>query len=262
MQIKGSCKNAKFPDVKDTDSFIFIYNEVPQYFTFEAAKLVNAVFTGTEFKGDLNCNESELYYTREVTKNFCSVKFLGGVYFNKAFVQKKIDFSESVFNQFADFSKINSIVDGLADLNYSGCTFSGRVLFDHSNLQKLNFNMTEFKDVVSFQYANIKNLTISRSYFDNHSDFLNAYIPNAGRETFRIIKHEFETLHSKVEVLHYHSKEMAAYKAELSFWKKPGDFILLWFNKYSNNYGLKWARGNMVHISHSSNFLHFISLES
>jgi hypothetical protein len=147
--------------------------------------------------------------------------------------------------------------------DFSGVTFCKRALFDYAKFKSIVFNNCEFRDLVSFQYFQAGNLTISRAIFTNGADFLNSKINIADRETFRIIKHEFQKINNQVEVLHYRAKEMLAYEHELKFKNNAWEYLLLQLNKRSNKHGLSWSRGLLFTLTLSILFyvLYLFTLE-
>lgn len=206
------------------------------------AKLMNACFNNCTFKTKAKFDKTHLMYSSApLTGNFFDVVFEDDAYFNGAQFQFGCFFNGARFNGLAMFIGVNSSVSTIGD--FSGGTFQKRSFFDNATFSKLVFNDCEFVDVGSFKYLNVVELKVSKAIFLKGADFLNSNIHKGDRETFRIIKNEFQRINNSVEALHYRAKEMVAYEAELSFKSRPSEWFLLWLNRISNGYGLSWTRG-------------------
>lgn len=84
----------------------------------------------------------------------------------------------------------------------------------------------------------------------NGLSFLNGYllagnlnVERINRETSRLIKHEAYRANNQILGIEYKVREMNEYMKEVRHWKTASTYLLLLFNRWSNNFGKSWTRG-------------------
>ncbi|MGL4392577.1 MAG: pentapeptide repeat-containing protein [Fusobacteriaceae bacterium] len=178
------------------------------------------IFEGTQFRGKVN------FYNTTFKKN---VNFYYTRFFEDA------HFSETTFNNTADFSV---------------ACFEKRAMFENFEAEKgdLIFYYPFFKSGFYFspekevKYLELDSLRKNENDFFKTTEEKYDKIKNASRQTWRLLKHIAIENHNKILANKLLRKEMSAYWKELK-WYDIGDRIILFFNKWSNNYGLSWVRG-------------------
>lgn len=133
--------------------------------------------------------------------------------------------------------------------------------FDHffsvsnSTFNKLFLSSTSFKYTVDFSEAQIdQNLTLHSSLFNQSPNFLatkfsKKALKNIDRETFRIIKHSFQSIGNNIEANKYYAYEMEAYRRYLKNSKdnEQGtrrERVLLGFNALISKHGQDYVRAS------------------
>lgn len=85
-------------------------------------------------------------------------------------------------------------------------------------------------------------IDLSTTTFRSGANFYNTQFNNENnRETFRIIKHSFDSIGNTIEANKYFALEMKAYEKELK--DNGGHYlerVLLWVNRITSNYGQNW----------------------
>lgn len=234
--------NVEFSGSVEGGKFIFEHCEVENKSNISKSVFHNAVFNNTHFKSNVNFDNTKFRYSVSPDEgNFINCIFESDSYWNNVDFEKGCFFKGSIFKGSALFVGVNNGSFCVGD--FSGVTFYKRVVFDNSAFSKIAFNNCEFADMVSFKGVRSGFLEISKAVFLKGSDFLNAKIGNADKETFRIIKNEFLKINNQIESLHYRSKEMAAYEREFKGTKITTEKAMLWLNRMSNEHGLNWWSG-------------------
>lgn len=136
---------------------------------------------------------------------------------------KKTHFEKNIFYDFAGFE---NVVFGAK--NTIGKPYIAK--FEYTTFESFsNFRSAKFYSGLDFKNTNR----------DKEPNFLNAYINNkyTDRETFRIIKHSFDSVGNKIEAGRYHAYEMNAYIKELSLRKIFWKLMVLYANRYISKFG-------------------------
>jgi len=247
LDIVGSFQNMNLIESNQFNKFSLTRSKFSQNISFAKSELQNVDFQNCEFQKDFIFLYAKLLNTNSGFDNFKNVSFNGQSFFNNTLFENQVSFNQSIFEDSVSFT--DSKLNKNCHVDFSGVCFKKRVFFDYSLFKSMVFNNSEFKDMASFQYLKVEQLIISRVAFFNGANFLNATIAKSDRETFQVIKHEFEKLNNKVEVLNYQAREMIAYERELNIKSKRWDFVLLKLNRISNKHGLSWSRGVLFTLS-------------
>lgn len=231
-----------FQEQGDENSFLCIKTTVISA-SFRNSFLVNACFNHSIFIRECTFDHATCWYNiAPGAGNFFSVRFESGATFNNTNFTKGAVFNGSHFFGIAVFVGVNKDnADCMGD--FSGVIFEKRVFFDEGRFKELHFYNAEFKEIASFKGIHCMELEINKSIFFQSADFLGAKITSGSRETFRIIKNEFQRNNNIVEATYYQSRELAAYQKELKFKQDPSEYLALWANSISNAHGRSWLRG-------------------
>jgi len=132
--------------------------------------------------------------------------------------------------------------------NIKKSTFFDYTIFEECKfgLGTDNQNPSLFTFVTFERFSNFRSaifasgLNIDKTNFLEPPNFLGAQVPIEGssRETFRIIKHSFDSVGNYLEANNFFAREMECYRFELS--KEKGLYIeksIFWFNSLFSNFG-------------------------
>lgn len=262
--------NALFYDAKFKDKTEFkrtTFNDV--FFErsiFELSRIENTksevFFDASIFNGNVNFNEVIFNYKA----NMVNCHFKNGATFANTKFKMLADFYGVVFNQAQQFYK----TDFEGTTVFSGATFKENVMFVYSLFSgMLIMRNTTFKNGLDLSLANISG---ELNFFDlKLNNFSVVQNPNTKkefetiifdakqitlkgkRETFRIIKHQFENQGNSIDATWYKQLELKAYlkevwnnilKIDFPFEKKRfSELISLFLNLISNRYGTSWLLG-------------------
>lgn len=207
---------------------------------------------------------------------------------------KNINFSNTKFNDLADFWNCTFTLktifyksDFYGNAVFSSATFKENVLFTYTLIDKvIIFRGTTFEKGLDLSTAiitgTISYFDVDLSYFDSITKKINKtqyehYISKKGeipiinkRETYRILKKNYESLNNNSESLEIKELEMRTLLHETKYkirhgkngWKKIPNYILLILNKYSNNYGNSYIRGAIFTFLTSVPFFYFSSINT
>lgn len=145
--------------------------------------------------------------------------------------ESKIEKTHFKKNIFYDFAGFENVVFGRK--NKSIKTYVAK--FEYTTFESFsNFRNTVFYSGLDFKNTNR----------DKEPNFLNSYInsQNTDRETFRIVKHSFDSVGNKIEAGKYHAYEMSAYINELSFRKNFWQLTILYANNLISKFGQSYIR--------------------
>ncbi len=139
--------------------------------------------------------------------------------------------SENIYNFNLKGTTLNSV-------SFNNCNFTS---FPHFS----NVTVTGASSIQRTKFFD--GLCLKSVTFLNDVSFLDTVINdqfqnNTSRETYRIIKHSFDSIGNTIEANKYFALEMRKAYEELS-WKKVKDIpdkFLMWFNKITSDYGQKW----------------------
>ncbi|MGL4391893.1 MAG: pentapeptide repeat-containing protein [Fusobacteriaceae bacterium] len=218
--------------------------------------------------------------------NFYSTNIGKSAYFNEAHLRGQVDFSLVNFKEYAYFP--NAIFCDRTDFfcvtfnrnpDFSKATFEKYLYFDISEIDYLAFD--DIHNLLGTEFLVMKDESYDK-------------IKKCSRNTWRLLKHIAIENHNKILANKLLRKEMTAYHEELKEKIKPTKFgiifrkfsnfllkktrienffikaqkfivernyedrIILFFNKWSNNYGLSWWRGIWTTVSLTL-LLYFIS---
>jgi len=216
----------------------------------------NVDFRNSTFEGNVSFKESIF---KSKTRFHCSI-FNKSVNFQNTTFMNLVDFYLSTFNDTQKFY----LTDFLDVTIFSNVTFNKQVQFLYNKISEKTF--------VSFENAVFnQSFDISRSNFWCRLQvwgIRTKVIPNefwlyetnkikkvdveltsnslkSIRESYRRIKQEFRNNNNNIEALRFQEYEMVLYEKELKYeeQRKTDDRIVLWLNKWSNNFGTSWVRG-------------------
>ena len=187
----------------------------------------------------------------------------------------KVDFRNTKFNDLADFwncvfqqKTIFYKTDFYGNAVFSSATFKENVLFTYSLIEKvIIFRGTTFEKGLDLSTAiiagTISYFDVNLYYYDAERDkdkeqyenFISydAKIPVKNkRETYRILKNNYEKLSNNSESLEMKELEMKTLLDEVKYkifkeakLRHLPNYFLLQLNKFSNNYGNSYTRGAM-----------------
>lgn len=289
--------NVNFKIIKDFESPVYFQNaEFREGVTFKDKVFKKeAHFEGCEFKNyviftNAKFNDVVTFPNFSSIVNFRSVKFNDDVFFGKDF-KDVVTFSHSEFKKSVDFSYTNfgneahfnnckfekdvyfEVVEFMNKVNSWNVTYNGNVTFQWSNFRgKANFSEMKVENgLLNLQGVNfeknsyfynsiLKELDLNKSVIDKGVFFLGSKIKKSNRETYRIIKNEFNKQNNHIESLNYHQREMYSYFKELilelipkknksilnnlgSFLSSINNLVILFLSFISNFFGLSWIFG-------------------
>ncbi len=219
-------------------------------------------FSETKFEGN-----ADFYNTLFMSKAiFTNAQFSGDTGFVSAYFQDLSFFINTKFYSKVDF--FSAIFDN--DASFHSTQFHGLAIFAKvSFLKNTLFESSSFMGNATFLNSLFKGeLNIfSGAIFSTHCVFQGAEIHNPSREIYCIRKHECLKYNNRIDALTFHQKEMHAYWNELfgdDTWNeiKTKNYIIkilkwlyrkiiknfdekfvLFFNRYSNYFGLSWRQG-------------------
>ncbi len=215
---------------------------------------------GTSFHANitfahLELNDKSIFFT----KNNDRTKFIGDLYFfnvvfNEAkfwdFVfQNDVYFQNTIFNCPALFNHSKFLGRTvLTSIETIGLTeFKNKVYFDNAEFKDLNLQNIVFDKVISFNYATIKNISIENVHcYGFPLSLVGTNIGNVTNEgTARFLKSEAMKSNDPFLIADLNTKEMNMHYKKLR-WRNRTEFfdkIILFFNKYSTNFGERWQQG-------------------
>ncbi|MEW5676442.1 pentapeptide repeat-containing protein [Flavobacterium enshiense] len=239
--------NAEFHDVVTFPDFSSVIN-------FRKAKFNSDVFFGKNFNDVVTFSHSEF----KNNVDFSESTFEKDVYFNDCIFEKDVYF------EVVDFvNKVNSWnVTYKSNVTFKWSNFRGKANFSEIKVEKglLDLHGVNFEKNSYFYNSTIKNLDLDKSVIDKGVFFLGSKIKKSNRETFRIIKNEFNKQNNHIESLNYHQREMYSYFKELlaelipkknesilnyllKFLRNLNNLVILLLNFISNFFGLSWIFG-------------------
>ncbi|WP_122892831.1 hypothetical protein [Arcobacter peruensis] len=144
---------------------------------------------------------------------------------------------------FVQFSIKKSIFDNFT--SFEECKFGDEKHLDDTELIS-KFKYATFLNKINFRTTTFKNgLDIKHANFSEEPNFLNSEIESlhTSRETFRSIKHSFDTTGNYLDANKYFSLEMKKYREELK--DKEGnksEKLIFWLNEKISNFGQNYIR--------------------
>lgn len=105
------------------------------------------------------------------------------------------------------------------------------------------FKYVTFKEFSNFRSAHFHDgLDIEKSNFAQPPNFLGAKVElrNSPRETFRIIKHSFDSVGNYIEANHFFSLEMKKMRQSVPICESTG--LVFWINDLISGFGQSWFR--------------------
>lgn len=194
----------------------------------------NLKFYGCEFgESILTINSLEIIDTKFDSKVEIKYRVIEDFKFFNSNVAKVFDsfesrfeqlyFYKSIFTDFAGFEKAEFGLKG-KDIEKYQAKFIYTTFMSFSN-----FRYTKFLSGLDFENSNLK----------EQPNFLKTDISskNTNRETFRIIKHSFDTSGNKIEANRFFVKEMQAYRKEVSKEKKCSERFIFFMNGFLSEFG-------------------------
>lgn len=141
---------------------------------------------------------------------------------------EKSYFYKSIFTDFAGFEKVEFGLEG-QDIEAYQAKFIYTTFMSFSN-----FRQTNFHSGLDFENSNLK----------EQPNFLKTNISskNANRETFRIVKHSFDSVGNKIEANKFYSKEMDAYRREMKGKFKPSERFVFCMNSFISEFGTSYLK--------------------
>ena len=159
--------------------------------------------------------------------------------------EKQADFSQSVFKKgFNSNTEDNTI-------KFKALNFKGLALFGDCEFhQKVNFQYVTFEDNCHFKRSDFnKGLNLDDANIQKEINFLDIKgldskisMKYTSKETYRIIKYNFQKIGNQIEANKYHVLELQAQKKTLSF-KKFKDYpnlVIYWVHYLTSNFSSNW----------------------
>lgn len=202
----------------------------------------------------LNCNFDDKFILNkhEVTDFRCE----------KTMFKNKFEFEENKVNQlkifdcnfykvsdcfgseFTKFSITKSIFEDF--IGFEQCKFG---IDDNSTDNPANFEYVTFESIINFRGAEFKNglniETINPKEPPNFFGVMKIDHNGTNRETFRIVKHSFDSVGNFIEANKFFKMEMEKYQEELKTnmnWDNFWLLLVFWFNKLTSNFGQSWIK--------------------
>lgn len=141
---------------------------------------------------------------------------------------EKSYFYKSIFTDFAGFEKVEFGLEG-QDIEAYQAKFIYTTFMSFSN-----FRRTKFLSGINFENSNLK----------EQPNFLKTRISskNTNRETFRIVKHSFDSVGNKIEANKFYSEEMNAYRREMKGKFKPSERFVFCMNNFVSEFGTSYLK--------------------
>jgi len=180
--------------------------------------LINLV--NTTFEDKVEIKKAEIV---ELNIDNCNFKKVTDLYGSKI---KHILMHKCIIHDFIGFESCVFGGDSPSDIiaSYKYVTF----------LDFVNFRNSVFNGGLDFKYSNTK---IEPNFLDSK---LNE--KQTDRQTFRIIKHSFDSVSNYIDANRYYALEMQRYCDDVSFFNSPFTKIMLLINKYTSNFGQSYMR--------------------
>ncbi|MDD5158625.1 MAG: hypothetical protein PHI47_09680 [Sulfuricurvum sp.] len=142
--------------------------------------------------------------------------------FNEVTFQEEFDLSEITYKGFALFDK---------------CIFNTKAKFEYIIFEKfVSFRGSIFNKGLNLDYTSGDK---EINFFGINGLESKESRKNTSRETYRIIKYNFEKIGNKIEANYYHTLELARYRNDI--WKHSLlDGIVSFFHWLSSNYSTNW----------------------
>ncbi|MCW3785395.1 hypothetical protein [Plebeiibacterium sediminum] len=229
-----SCRNVKFEKVvqvyfDDTSDIYFLDSTFTSNIHFHGN--INGTFTFSK----IHVN----------SLNLSNLNFNGNANFSDITIDHKIYIGENVtFYKPTFFYLLHNVNEKVKGLLFQDVSFESDVRFTCFYIDELYFDRCRFNSYCYFHSCELGYLNISSSEINSTINLNEVNIQKGARELYRMLKHEMIKIHNKIEALRYHSKEMEEYRNEVKRKKtNKGDKLILWLNKWSNQYGLNPWRG-------------------
>jgi hypothetical protein len=148
------------------------------------------------------------------------------------------DIADYYRSSFENFKTIKSVYEDFCV--FEGCQFGKKDVIADKSL-RTDFEYVTFKSEVNFRNTKFYDgLDIQHANFTKEPRFLNAEIDSTytSRETFRTIKHSFDSIGNYLDANKYFALEMKKYKQELEAPNsRKQEKILFWFNEKISDFG-------------------------
>ncbi|WP_440681982.1 pentapeptide repeat-containing protein [Cysteiniphilum halobium] len=210
-------------------------------------KIKSLKFTDCEFQSVLEINNCEIFENIELENCKCKSTFdfqnndiKGDLLIEGCHFDKTADLSESDFKGGVNIG--NTVFNAVSI--FEGCQFN-------SSKCITNFGHVSFKEQVIFRNAKfLAGLDLSTANFYASANFLGSEIEKGfpknkktNRETFRLIKHNFDSIGNQLEANKYFAEEMRKKKEELSETKSSCSEKLVFFlNDKISKFGQSYIR--------------------
>jgi uncharacterized protein YjbI with pentapeptide repeats len=156
------------------------------------------------------------------------------------------DFYDSSFEKFIIKKSIFSNFTGFEE-----CKFGNKEKLDNEGFIS-KFEYVTFLNKINFRNTIFNNgLDVAHANFIEEPSFLNAKIEPlyTTRETFRSIKHSFDSVGNYLDANKYFAMEMQKYKEELSINNgKRSEKLVFWLNEKISNFGQDYTRPIFIFI--------------
>lgn len=209
--------------------------------SFRGATFQKVYFFASTFETAVSFNSSVFTSLQPGEMSvFTGTTFKDDVAFDHVYFDQDVDFRSSTFH---GTTRITNVDGANSCTDFSGSVFFKKAFFNGSKFRSLIMSDVEFWEQLILSKVRLERLILSGSMFAKGSDFFEAQIFSADRETFRVIKNELLKLNNSVEALHYRRLEMDEYQKEIKHVGTVSERFLLCLNKLSNNHGISWLRG-------------------
>ena len=158
--------------------------------------------------------------------------------------KEEVSFKGSSFEENANFekTKFNNLV------SFENATFKKEPNFTYTTfLDQTIFRKTKFEEGLNLAYINLSNsgnLSFLKADITEKEIEIPRKIPSDDlkkledkKETYRIIKNEFQKKNDQINALENYKKECEFHRKSIKLLDDPSDFFILYFEKYVSNYG-------------------------
>lgn len=167
---------------------------------------------------------------------------------------KSFHIEKSIFEKFIGFEKckfgeIKKTIPKLKKREHTAQKITGFEDYDFNkenySFEGASFHYATFLDFVNFRDAEFYNgLDLRNANFEETPNFLDVDVEpkNTNRETFRIIKHSFDSVGNTIEANKFFTHEMNKERQNLSNKDNLNKKVILSFNYWVSNFGQSWIR--------------------
>ncbi|QIW11050.1 pentapeptide repeat-containing protein [Francisella sp. LA112445] len=252
------CKFTQEVNIKLVSKQIFAgqshnYNFLPKTTNLNNVEIINSTFHGN-FMVNNHSEENDSYLK---TISFKKCTFNGKFEFKNNDIKGSLIVEDCNFSETSDFFGTTIIKNKDSKIVFQKCRFDKISIFEDCIFNVFTmFKYVTFRDSVIFRGAYFnEGLDLSKSNFNYSAgaNFLGCKIKDneklkiSDQETFRIIKHSFDSIGNHIEANKYFSREMNAYakylKGEKGLYE---DKTIFYINSFISKFGQSFIRATVL----------------